>query len=247
MIGQAGSTGTAVVVGGAINRMLGRWLPEPCLACGEAAPAGGLCGICRQALAWNACACARCALPLPRPEPLCGRCLRRPPPQSATLAPLHYAEPVDQLLTTLKFGQRLAAGRCLSALLLELPALQPFCVGLDLAIPVPLHTRRLRERGYNQALELLRPIAATLMLPLAPAALRRCRHTPPQTGLDGATRRRNLRGAFDIDAAALRDRRVLLMDDVVTTGATVSEAARALLRGGAREVRVLAAARVATR
>lgn len=237
----------AVALGGAINRMLGRWLPEPCLACGEAAPAGGLCQICRAALAWNDCACARCALPLPRPEPLCGRCLRRPPPQSATLAPLHYAEPVDQLLTTLKFGQRLAAGRCLSALMLEVPALQAFCADLELAVPVPLHTKRLRERGYNQALELLRPIAGTLRLPLLPGALTRCRDTPPQTGLDGATRRRNLRGAFVVDAAALDGRGVLLMDDVVTTGATVSEAAGALLRGGAREVRVLAAARVAAR
>lgn len=230
-----------------IAALLDRWLPEPCAGCGESGAAGGLCVDCRAALPWNARCCARCALPLPLPAALCGRCLKRAPPQSATHAPLRYAEPVDRLLTELKFGQRLAAGRCLSALLLENARLVAFCADIDLALPVPLHPRRLRERGYNQALELLRPITAALRLPLAIDALRRERETTPQTGLDAVARRRNLRGAFAVDGDAVAGRCVLLMDDVVTTGTTASEAARALLRAGAREVRVLAAARVDAR
>ncbi len=230
-----------------IAALLDRWLPEPCAGCGETGTRSGLCAECRAALPWNSACCARCALPLPLPAALCGRCLKRPPPQAATHAPLRYAEPVDRLLTELKFGQRLAAGRCLSGLLLEGSDLAGVCAGLDIALPVPLHPRRLRERGYNQALELLRPIATALRLPLARDVLQRCRETTAQTGLDAAARRRNLRGAFAVDGDAVSGRRVLLMDDVVTTGTTVAEAARALLRAGAAEVRVLAAARVEAR
>jgi ComF family protein len=111
-----------------------------------------------------------------------------------------------------------------------------------LILPLPLHAKRLGTRGYNQALELARPIARAWQLPLRASLLKRIRATSPQSELDAAARRRNVRGAFAADAA-VRDRRILLIDDVITTGATVGEAAATLLDAGAIEVQVLAVAR----
>jgi ComF family protein len=113
----------------------------------------------------------------------------------------------------------------------------------DAILPIPLHRARLARRGYNQALELARPIASLLGLAVLPRALVRTRDTAPQTELDADARRRNLRGAFTAEADAIAGRRVLLVDDVVTTGATVREAAATLIRAGAASVAVAAAAR----
>ena len=166
-----------------------------------------------------------------------------PPPFSAALAPLRYATPVDRLLTRFKFHAGLAEGRLLATLLGE--RIDPTWLhGLDAVLPLPLHPRRLGRRGYNQALELTRPLARAIALPLQPDALRRERDTAPQSELDADARRRNVRGAFVADPMQVRDRACLLVDDVITTGATLREAAITLLGAGAREVRVLAAARV---
>lgn len=219
-------------------------LPPICLACGEPGAAGrALCRPCADSLSWNRCACPRCALPLPAPAPLCGRCLRRPPPFLRAGAPLLYGDPIDRWLAALKFRNGLAAGRLLGELLVD--GLEPALLdGVDALVPMPLHRARLRERGYNQALELLRPLLRRQRLPLRLDDLRRERDTPHQLGLDAATRRRNLRGAFRA-SPALAGRCVLLFDDVITTGSTVVEAARAVLAAGATEVRVLAVARAA--
>ncbi len=116
---------------------------------------------------------------------------------------------------------------------------------MDLLIPVPLHSRRLRARGYNQSLLLARPISRRRSIPLNYSALVRTRPTQPQTQLSGPERRKNIRGAFEVrDADAVRGKKVLLIDDVLTTGATVQECARALLRAGADRVDVLTVARV---
>jgi ComF family protein len=194
-------------------------------------------------LPWNEAACARCALPLPRPEPACGACLKRPPPFSASLAPLRYAAPVDRLLPRLKFHAGLAEGRLLAALTLErVPT--AWREGCDLILPMPLHPRRLGRRGFNQSLELARPLARAWGLPIEVDALHRVRDTPAQSELDAEQRRRNVRGAFEARAESVAGHHVLLFDDVVTTGATVAEAATTLLRAGARTIRVLAVARV---
>ncbi len=230
---------------GWLGRTLSGLLPEACLACAEASTCGPLCAECRAALPWNRCACPRCALPLPAAAPMCGRCVRRAPPQSQGVAPLRYAEPVDRLVTQLKFAQQLAAGRALVELMQQHEGISALLAGVTLAVPIPLHRTRLRERGYNQALELLRPLVAGTAIPLTLTALIRHRPTLAQTGLDAPSRRRNLRRAFNADPAQVKDHCVLLMDDVITTGTTVAEAARTLLQAGAREVRVLAAARVA--
>ena len=231
---------------------MGRWddwldklFPPPCQGCGEPSDGTPFCAHCLPALLRNAHPCRACALPLPAGAELCGQCLRKRPPQSRSLAPFLYAEPIDRLLTALKFRRDLAAGRALAGLVADAAMQAALFDGIDLAVAVPLHPDRLRQRGYNQALELLRGVLRRQAVGLSLSALARQRATTPQTGLDARARRRNLRGAFVARSDLVRDRRVLLMDDVVTTGTTVGEAAATLLKAGAAEVRVLAVARVA--
>jgi ComF family protein len=230
----------------ALGTRLGRWLlPPRCLLCAEPGSDGlELCVGCRIDLPWNDAACARCALPLPQSAPACGACLKHPPAFTAVFAPLRYAAPVDRLLTRFKFHAGLADGRLLAELICA-RADTTWLDGIDAVLPLPLHARRLGRRGYNQALELARPLAKVWNLPLHVDALRRVRDTAPQSELDAETRRRNVRGAFAAEPDRVRDKTWLLIDDVITTGATVREAAATLLAAGAREVRVLAAARVA--
>lgn len=227
-------------------------LPLHCLLCGADGEHGrDLCGACTADLARNEPCCPRCALPLTMPAPLCGDCLQRPPPFDAAFAPFVYAHPLDQLMTRLKFGRSLAAGRVLSDLWRETiatcaPALPEFFV------PVPLHQSRLRERGYNQTLELIRPLARALRIPVADSLLSRTRATPAQANLDAATRRQNLRGAFEFDASALgatalEGVHLGLIDDVMTTGTTLRECARVLRRAGVGRVDVWALARAPRR
>jgi len=223
-------------------------LPPHCLLCGDDGEAGrDVCSPCAASLARNRVCCPRCALPLQVLAPACGECLQRPPPFEAAFAPFLYAHPLDLLMTRLKFGHSLAAGRVLSELWDEAttamaPSLPAWFV------PVPLHPSRLRERGYNQALELLRPLARSLGVPLAESLLARTRATPAQANLDASARRKNLRGAFEFHAKALRGiepsvAHVALVDDVMTTGATLRECARVLRRAGIGRVDVWALAR----
>ena len=218
-------------------------LPPHCLLCDQRSDGvGDLCSGCRADLQRNRICCPRCALPLQTPAPLCGECLQREPPFAAAFAPFVYAHPFDLLVTKLKFGRSLAAGRVLAGLWLaasnELPALP------QMLVPVPLHPDRLRERGYNQALELARPLARALRVPLKANLLERTRATPAQTNLDAKTRRRNMRGAFTINATGLPPAaHVALIDDVMTTGATLRECARVLKRAGVARVDVWALAR----
>ena len=223
-------------------------LPPHCLLCGDDGAAGhDLCSACATGLVRNRICCPRCALPLQVPAPACGECLQRQPPFESAFAPFLYAHPLDLLMTRLKFGRSLAAGRVLSGLwdeaVAELAPARP-----TLFVPVPLHRSRLRERGYNQAVELLRPLARSLRIPLADSLLARTRPTPAQANLDAPARRRNLRGAFEFHAAALEGTvpasvHVALVDDVMTTGATLRECARVLRRAGIGRVDVWALAR----
>ena len=216
------------------------WRPR-CLLCGAAGAGRDLCADCAAALPWNHSACDRCALPLPAPAAACGRCLRAPPPVETTRAAFLYAFPLDRLLPRLKFHHGLAAGRLLSRLTAEALAMAP---RPDVLVPVPLHRARLRQRGYDQALELARPLARVLDLPLHDHLLRRRRATAPQSRLDAAARRRNLKGAFEVAAHAPLPAHVALFDDVMTTGATLHAAAKALRKAGVRRVDAWVCARV---
>ncbi|MCF7750250.1 ComF family protein [Bacillus subtilis subsp. subtilis] len=215
-------------------------LPLRCLVCDEPGRDGlDLCVACHAALPWNDHACPLCALPLPADAPAlrCGTCLQDPPRQSAAAAVFRYATPVDQLLRRFKFHQDLAAGRLLSQLMLQ--RVPGFVTG-PLA-PVPLHRQRLRSRGYDQALELTRPLARALRQPVW-CGLHRERLTAAQSVLDAEARRRNLRDAFAITAPP--PARLTVVDDVMTTGATLDAAVQALQRAGLPDAAVWVCARV---
>lgn len=227
-----------------LTDIAGRLWPGHCLACGEAADSGDLCPICRHALPRNRCACARCGLPLAAPAEACADCLRRPPPLTATVAAFRYEAPFTRLLPRFKFHGDLAAGRVCSR---EMAAIVGEATRPDALIPIPLHGARLRRRGFDQALELAKPLARTLDLPLRTDLLHRVHDTAPQSRLDAPARRRNLRRAFAVDARALArglPAHVALIDDVMTTGATLHAAAHALLRAGVLRVDAWVCARV---
>lgn len=225
-------------------RRIARWLaPHRCLVCREPAdaPCGRLCQACVASLPWNRSPCARCAMPLPLVADACGACLRRPPPVAATLAAFVYGPPVDRLLPRLKFHRDLAAGRLLAGRMAEAFADAPRPQAL---VPIPLHRARLRQRGYDQALELARPLAQYLNVPLQRDLLMRSRDTAAQSRLDARARRRNLRGAFTVREGGALPAHVALVDDVMTTGATLHAAARALRRAGVARVDAWVCARV---
>lgn len=218
-------------------------LPAACLLCRREAGVR-LCADCARHLGANGSACARCAQPLPQPAPLCGHCLQKTPAFDASWAALRYEAPLDGLIQRLKFAEGLAA----------IPALRPhwsqgYRAALtqrvspppDALVPIPLHASRLRQRGYNQALELARALAADLALPVLDHALQRTRATAAQPGLDREARWRNVRGAFRADAPL--PARIALIDDVMTTGATLDAAARALKAAGVQWVEAVVLAR----
>jgi len=226
--------------------LLHRLLPLRCLLCG-AVGAGGLdlCVNCKTDLPRNVLCCSCCALPLETKAVLCGRCLKHEPAFTAAFVPFRYSAPLDELEARFKFGKDLAAGQLLAQLFIE--SMQQHNNQMPaLIVPVPLHPMRLRERGYNQALELAKPIARQLKIPLDAHLLHRARHTIAQTGLDARERRRNLRGAFTVTTKVSLPSHVALLDDVMTTGATLRECALALKRAGARSVSVWAVARVSS-
>lgn len=219
--------------------------PSRCLLCGAAgSEERDLCQACAHALPYNRRPCRICALPLPPAAPadgICGDCQKRRPRFDRCLAPLLYSADVSLLISRLKFGQKLNHARLLSQLLLDhLEQQQLFSV--DLLLPVPLHRLRLRERGYNQALEIARPLGRHLGIPVEPRICRRVAVTPAQTGLDRKSREKNLHNAFQV-TADVTGLNIALLDDVVTTGATVSELTRCLKRAGAGKIGVWAVAR----
>lgn len=217
--------------------------PPRCLLCGGNGEAGrDLCGGCAGDLPRNTGACRCCALPLQGgQEGICGACIRRAPHYAASVIPYLYAPPLDHLLLGLKFHRQLAHARLLGGMMAEAISasgeLMPEAI-----LPVPLHPSRLRERGYNQALELARPLARALQLPIAGGLVQRSLATAAQSSLQREERRRNVRGVFS--AAVPLPRHIAIVDDVVTTGSTVNELARVLKRAGAERIVVWACARV---
>jgi ComF family protein len=233
------------VVGPWIEYLVAKLYPPTCVLCGAPGDQGlDLCLGCLGDMPHNRHCCSRCALPLP-PEHqagnVCGECQRRPPPFDRCHAAFRYEDPVPMLVSAAKFRSRLNIARLLGVCLLR--SLRERGEALPtLIIPVPLHPRRLRERGYNQALELARPVSQGLGLPLDTKSCIRVQSTAPQAGLEKKARRRNVRGAF----RAVRPpsaRHVALIDDVVTTGSTVSELTKVLHRAGVERVDVWTVAR----
>jgi len=226
----------------------GRWfdrlIPARCALCAAACPGPiDLCAACAAELPWIGPGCARCGLPLPAAQvPACGACLAHPPRFAACVPAFAYAYPVRELLLRFKQGGDLAAGRVLGALLARrvapLAAMQPAGTVL---VPMPLHPGRLAARGFNQAAWIARVLAHDCGLELAPWAARRHRLGREQKHLSAAERRINLRGAFS--ARACRGRHAIVVDDVLTTGASADALAGALLEAGAADVSVWCVAR----
>jgi ComF family protein len=222
----------------AIESHAARLLPQDCFLC--AAPAGDslLCPACIAGLPHlTAELCPCCALPTPESR-VCGACLKRAPHFDATRAVFRYEFPLDRLIHSLKYAHRLACAGFLGRLLAQVAL--PFRP--DLIVPVPLSVERLAERGFNQALEISRPLLRLLDAPVELTRIRRRRDTSPQAGLPWKQRAKNVRHAFEceIDLIGLS---VLVVDDVMTTGATLDELARTLKAHGAAQVANLVVAR----
>ena len=218
--------------------------PSQCEVCRQWG-SSALCSVCRACYAAAAPRCARCGLRLGLAAPACGACLREPPPFEHTRCVVDYGFPWDRLIAAFKFEGRVELAGVLAQTLHD--AVTPDAAGRpDLVLPIPLSPRRLEQRGYNQAWELARRVAASLRLPSRADVLLRPWETAHQAELGRAERQQNLRTAFMVDPRLrhhLQGRRVALVDDVMTTGATVSHASAALLRAGVAAVEVWVIAR----
>jgi ComF family protein len=210
-----------------------RALPQRCELCAGASGSELLCRGCARSLPHVGPACPVCALPTPAGE-VCGRCIAHPPPFDATIAAFAYAFPVDRLMHAFKYHGRLAlaewGARAIGAARETRP--RPLPARL---VALPLSHERQRERGYNQAFEIARVLARDLRISLVRGGVRRERAAPPQAALPWTERAKNVRGAFacDID---LRGSSVAVVDDVMTTGASLAEFARTLKQAGAARV-----------
>ncbi len=212
---------------GAANALL----PQDCFLCAAASGDSLLCPACAASLPrLTAERCPLCALPAPGSN-TCGACLKQAPHFDATQAVFRYEFPLDRLIQSLKYSHRLASADFLGRALAQ--SRVPFRP--DLILPVPLAPARLAERGFNQALELARPLARLLGVPLETSRVHRRRDTAPQASLPWKERKQNIRHAFECELD-LSGKSVLVVDDVMTTGATLDELARTLKAHGAARV-----------
>lgn len=223
-----------------IRTAIERLLPaQPCVLCGRMSQDGLWCAPCDRSLPYLAAMrCPTCALPTPAGE-LCGHCLKHPPLFTRATAAYAYAYPFDRLIQAMKYREQLPLAQAFAEKLAQgidrrhLP---------DYLIAMPLHPAKLRERGFNQSLLLAVALARTLNLEALPHACRRVRDTPPQSALPWKERKKNMRNAFCCDMN-LDGRHVALVDDVLTTGASLNALATAVKKRGATEVSAWVVAR----
>lgn len=224
-------------------------LPCSCALCGELA-AHVVCVHCRPRYAsLSGLRCACCANPLGNGAAAgqqCGGCLADPPAFDATVAAVDYVAPLDALVLGLKFGARLPLAPWFGELLRDAVLARPGWTLPDVLCPVPLGPRRLVERGFNQALEIARPLASSLGIELQPRLVTRAIETAAQSGVSPRERARNIRGAFEVPpdmAHLVHGRHVGVVDDVMTSGHTLNELAASLKAAGAARVSNLVFAR----
>ncbi|TFZ01101.1 ComF family protein [Ramlibacter rhizophilus] len=210
-------------------------LPSRCAVCGGW-PHGPVCESCHRRFARPTPRCEGCALVVPAGVARCGTCLLQPPALDACHAALGYAYPWSGLIARFKFQEQPGWAATLAALMRRDPRIGMAVDEADLLVPMPLSPRRLAQRGFNQAAELARRLAAGK---LRADLLRRVREAPPQAQLDRQARLRNVAHAFAVDPLRLRElagRRLVLVDDVMTSGASLQAAACALRRAGAARI-----------
>jgi ComF family protein len=221
-------------------------LPRHCLMCGVGSGADNLCQPCSGELPRVSHCCLQCSLPLSHPaDRFCGHCLRKPPPWDFATSALVYEYPVSQMVCRFKFGRSLACGQVLSHELIRAVRQRGGCLP-DCILPVPLHRLRLFSRTFNQAEVLARQAGKALKIPVYGSVLQRRRRTRAHSGLDAASRQKNIRGAFTCSIPPAKQaffRHVALVDDVMTTGSTLAECSRTLKKAGAGSVSVWIAAR----
>jgi ComF family protein len=226
-----------------IKKFLSWVLPRICVACGFESYNENLdlCEYCKKNLPWLENRCYQCGARLDKETEalICDKCQSSPPPFNRLCALFQYKPPLIKLINSLKFGQQLYPAAVLGYLLAE-ELQQKWYINLplpEIIIPVPLHVQRHRSRGYNQALELCLPLRSKLGIDLRPDLCERVNCTAPQARLKRTSRTKNLQSAFVV-SAPVKYKHVALVDDVVTTGSTVSAVAKALLAGGVEIVDV---------
>ena len=240
------------------KKLLSNLFPSRCLLCQKTVISSSanenieICAECLSALPHNDMSCSRCAVPLVvdvERQWLCGRCIKKPPSFDYVYSPLCYEEDVIRLVHQLKFSEKIAFSRTLGEIMLEYWKLKTMKSGNvdalgkpDYLLPVPLHKSRMRQRGFNQSIELSRVIAKKLNISIECDEVSRIRSTSAQTGLNATQRRKNIKGAFKV-VQKISAKRVLIIDDVMTTGSTVNELARILKKAGVEQVGVLCLAR----
>lgn len=221
-------------------------LPRHCLMCGFSSGSENLCQPCAAELPRIGHSCLQCSLPLSHPaDRYCGHCLKKSPPWDFAASALVYEFPVSQVVCRFKFGRSLACGQVLARELVRSVSLR--CESIpDCILPVPLHRFRLFSRTFNQSELLARQVGRSMNIPVDSAILMRQRRTRAHSGLDAASRKRNIRGAFLCRIPGSRKKsiqHVALVDDVMTTGATLAECTRVVKRAGVSKVSVWLAAR----
>lgn len=212
--------------------LVARAFPPRCVFCDDTGAPTGICAGCLDDLPGRDLPrCPVCSIDMAHPD-VCASCLQRPPAYDHARSACTYGYPVDAAIQRLKYGPDLRLAAPMAELLAQHVRSEP---RPDVIVPMPASQRRLRERGFNQAAELARNLAALLGLPLALDLAQRATDTPPQAALPLADRARNVRGAFrcDVDLSGLK---IAVVDDVLTTGATLSELAGTLRRRGADTV-----------
>ncbi len=230
------------------RRLEGSVIPNTCVFCGAKRKPDevAICPGCRADLPWAGHSCPSCALPMPVAMAdglCCANCQQQPPPFNFAIAPLVYEFPVDAAIKAIKYRRKLHYLPAFASILRD--ALTASGQDVEAMLPVPLHYLRQTMRGFNQAEELARLLRRDMGLPIL-NVVRRVRATPSQTGLGAKERHRNLRGAFAMTGSVAANH-VLIVDDVVTTGATAAHLTGLLQSAGAEKVGVLAIARAMAR
>lgn len=226
------------------QRVLDALLPLHCQLCLQRVvghPA--ICAACYGELPWLHTACQVCGVSLPaNAGQKCGACQSSLPNLQKTTVLFEYLSPVDRLIADLKFNQQLGVARLLGQILANRLQQRPEPKRPMAIVPVPLHPRRLANRGFNQSMELARPLARSWGVPILNDVVSRARETRAQSGLSAKARITNIKGAFSVKQSTLPSR-LLILDDVVTTGATVNELAGTLRHAGVEMIEVAAIAR----
>ena len=234
-----------------LSHCLDLLLPLSCLLCGETTGIqAGLCSSCQHYLPPIERYCRTCGIPLVESagsQDICGACLQQDPPFHQCRSLFHYQPPVDQMISRFKYHADFAVGRCLGRLLGQAMCRHYSDQTLpETLVPIPLHRNRLRQRGYNQALELARGASSYCGIPVSTRDISRTRDTPPQTRLSAAERQKNVRNVFSVSAANRFKgvTHVVIIDDVMTTMSTASSLAKLLRSQGVETIDIWTLARV---